>query len=204
MFITFEGLDYSGKTTQAKLLVDRLEQHGRQILFLREPGGTPISERIRAILLDKQHNEMSQKAELFLFSAARTQLVSQVIRPAIEKGIIVLCDRFYDSTTAYQGYGRGLDLKEVQALNTIATYGTSPDLTLFMNVNIDEVVRRYKRAKQFADRMEESGREFFERVQRGYLALAANEPGRFVVVDANKTIETVHNEIWNIVQQRLG
>ena len=120
MFITFEGIDFSGKTTQATLLVERLKRSGKEVVFLREPGGTPVSEKIRSILLDKQHLDMNPRAELLLFSAARSQLVRQVILPALEKRSVVVCDRFYDSTTAYQGYGRGIELTDILAINRIA------------------------------------------------------------------------------------
>jgi len=203
MFITFEGLDYSGKTTQAALLVKRLQQLGREVLLLREPGGTEISEKIRTILLDNRNREMSLKAELFLFSAARTQLVSQVIRPALQRGTIVICDRFHDSTTAYQGYGRGLNLADVHRINAIATDGTIPDVTLFIDIVPDEIIRRRSLAGQSADRMESSGRQFYEKVRQGFLSLAQFESGRFVVIDGMDSVEIIHGHIWNAIQQRL-
>ncbi len=203
MFITFEGLDYSGKTTQAALLVKRLQQLGREVLLLREPGGTEISEKVRTILLDNRNREMSLKAELFLFSAARTQLVSQVIRPALQRGTIVVCDRFHDSTTAYQGYGRGLNLDDVHRINTIATDGTIPDVTLFIDIVPDEIIRRRSLAGQSADRMESSGREFYEKARQGFLSLAQMESGRFIVINGMDSVERIHGHIWNAVQQRL-
>jgi dTMP kinase len=203
MFITFEGLDYSGKTTQAALLVRRLQQLGREVLLLREPGGTEISEKIRTVLLDNRNREMSLKAELFLFSAARTQLVSQVIRPALQRGTIVICDRFHDSTTAYQGYGRGLNLDDVHRINAIATDGTIPDVTLFIDIVPDEIFRRRSLAGQSADRMESSGRQFYERARQGFLSLAQMESGRFVVINGMESVEIIHGHIWNAIQQRL-
>ncbi|MGA2624006.1 MAG: dTMP kinase [Bacteroidota bacterium] len=203
MFITFEGLDYSGKTTQAALLVRRLQQLGREVLLLREPGGTEISEKIRTVLLDNRNREMSLKAELFLFSAARTQLVSQVIRPALQRGTIVICDRFHDSTTAYQGYGRGLNLDDVHRINAIATDGTIPDVTLFIDIVPDEIFRRRSLAGQSADRMESSGRQFYERARQGFLSLAQMESGRFVVINGMESVEIIHGQIWNAIQQRL-
>ena len=202
MFITFEGLDCSGKSTQAKLLVDCLVQRGNDVVFLREPGGTAISEMIREILLDRKNLGITQKAELFLFSAARAQLVSQVIQPALEAGRVVVCDRFYDSTSAYQGYGRSLDLDDVRIVNSIAVAGTRPDLTVLVDVEIDEISRRRHRAGFPADRMEVSGGQFFERVREGYRALAREEPDRFILVDGMNPIDSVHKEILQIVQSR--
>jgi dTMP kinase len=204
MFITFEGLDSSGKTTQAVLLVKRLEQSGRKVLFLREPGGTAISEMVRKILLDNKHTEMSMKAELFLFSAARTQLVSEVIQPALKEGKIVISDRFYDSTTAYQGYGRELSLDEIHAINRIATNGTSPDLTLFIDVAMEELINRKRLSGSSADRMESSGRAFYERVRQGYLAIAKECPSRVIPIDGNLPVETIHEHIWQIIAGRLS
>jgi dTMP kinase len=203
MFITFEGLDFSGKTTQANLLVERLKQRGNDVVFLREPGGTKISEKIREILLDKQHLEMNERAELFLFSAARTQLVSEVILPALQRGRIVLCDRYDDSTTAYQGFGRGLNLDQIKTINAMATAGTTPDLTVLVDIDIDEITRRQKAAGISSDRMESSGHQFYEQVRAGYLTIASSEPKRFVVINGMRPMEEIHNEIWNVVQQRL-
>lgn len=194
MFITFEGLDGSGKTTQARLLIDELKQYGRNVLFLREPGGTGISEKIRAILLDRENLEMTDLAELFLFSAARTQLVDEVIRPALEGGIIVVCDRFYDSTTAYQGYGRGLELDGVRRINSIATEKLAPDLTLILDIPVGEIPRR-GRSRQDADRMESSGGKFYERVRQGYFEIAAAEPHRCRIIDGLRTISEIQEDI---------
>ncbi len=203
MFISFEGIDYSGKTTQARLLVDRLKNSGKRVLFLREPGGTKISEKIREILLDKVHLEMQQKAELFLFSAARTQLVSEVIAPALRNNTIVVCDRFVDSTTAYQGYGRGLNLQDVERVNAIATGGTITDITVLVDIEVDEIARRRMKAGLPADRMESGGKEFYEKVRAGFLSIARNDPKRCIVVDGSQPIPELHEKIWNIVQQRL-
>jgi dTMP kinase len=203
MLITFEGIDYSGKSTQAKLLVSRLEKHGKEVIFLREPGGTSISENIRNILLDKEHLELKQITELFLFSAARTQLVSEVILPALQAGKVVVCDRFYDSTTAYQGYGRGINLNDIQAINRIATSETKPHLTFFIDIEIDELFKRQIAAGLSADRMESSGRDFFERVRNGYWKLAEMESGRFIVVSGKLQIDEIHREIWDIVKKQI-
>jgi dTMP kinase len=203
MLITFEGIDYSGKTTQANLLVDRLKESGRDVLFLREPGGTPVSEKIRAILLDKRNLDLNSRAELLLFSAARTQLVRQVILPALERRTVVVCDRFYDSTTAYQGYGRGIDLADIRVINRIATFGITPDRTYLVDVGLDEIARRRAASGLGPDRMESEGREFFDRVRRGYLALAADEPVRISVIDGSASVEQIHDRVWDDVRQRF-
>ena len=203
MFITFEGLDYSGKTTQAALLVERLKKLGHDVVFLREPGGTALSEKIRLILLDREHIEITQKTELFLFSAARSQLVNDVIAPSLKMGKTVVCDRYSDSTTAYQGYGRGLDLEDVKTINRIATAGTRPTLTVLVDVDAAEIRRRRQARGITVDRMESSGDDFYERVHRGYHALVREEPDRFVVVSGSGSVEKIHEEIWGIIQKRL-
>jgi dTMP kinase len=203
MFISFEGVDYSGKTTQAQLLVERLRQAGREVRFLREPGGTALSEEIRKILLDKSRIDIGQKTELFLFSAARCQLVSEVIVKAIEAGEAIVCDRFFDSTTAYQGYGRGLNLEEIRVVNRIATSGRSPDLTIFVDIETAEIPKRLAAAGQARDRMESAGENFYDRVRTGYRELALAERGRFVTVDGMRPAAAIHEEIWKVVQQRF-
>ncbi|MBI4546355.1 MAG: dTMP kinase [Ignavibacteriae bacterium] len=203
MFISLEGIDYSGKTTQANLLVDRLKELGKDVVLIREPGGTAVSEKIREILLDRKHLEISQRAELLLFSAARTQVVSEVIQPALQKGRIVICDRFVDSTTAYQGYGRGLDLSEVKTINRIATFGITPDLSFLVDVEVQEISRRQQLAGLTSDRMELGGNDFYSKVRNGYLAIAKEEPRRFVVINGMQSSDEIHKEIYNIVQQRL-
>lgn len=204
MFVTFEGLDFSGKTTQAQRLVEKLKrsQGGGEearpgILFLREPGGTRISERLRDILLDKKHLEMCDLTELLLFSASRAQLVSEVILPALARNEIVICDRFYDSTTAYQGFGRGLDLEAICRINAIATAGTVPGLTFLVDIAVDEVERRKKAAGLVFDRMESAGKAFYERVRSGYQTLARQEPDRVILVNGMAPVDDVENEIWN-------
>lgn len=221
MFITFEGLDFSGKTTQAELLVERLRslypvrtngqplsqaeaaESQRLVRFLREPGGTGVSERIRSILLDRSSTALTPRAEILLFSASRTQLVSEVIAPALRHGEIVVCDRFYDSTTAYQGYGRGLDLTFVKNLNRIATFGIVPDLTLLIDIPVAEIERRKSAAGLGFDRMEESGRDFYERVRQGFLTIAQEEAFRFLVVDGLADRESIAQTIWRVVEQRV-
>jgi dTMP kinase len=204
MFITFEGIDYSGKSTQAKLLVDVLRRQRRETVLLREPGGTPVSEKVRELVLDKKHLELTQRTELLLFSAARSQLVSEIIRPALDAGTIVVCDRFYDSTTAYQGYGRGIDLADVASLNRIATAGLIPDISIFVDVTVDEIIRRQLATNVPVDRMESAGREFFERVRSGYHAIAKAEPRRWHIVDGMRSVDVIHKEIISVVQSRLS
>jgi len=210
MLITFEGLDCSGKSTQAKLLVEKLKVvipgikgMNPTVRFVREPGGTSISERIREILLDKDHHELTDAAELFLFSASRSQLVKEMIFPALRRGETIVCDRFSDSTTAYQGYGRGLDLQTVQAINNLTTSGTKPDLTLLIDIPVEEVERRRALMGSPNDRMEEAGRQFYERVRNGYLKIAQEERGRVVVIDGSESIENVARAVWTVVEPWL-
>jgi dTMP kinase len=203
MFISFEGLDFSGKSTQATLLVERLRQHHPVVHFIREPGGTAISERIRDILLDKKHLEMSDTAEILLFSASRAQLVTQVILPALLRGEIVVCDRYCDSTTAYQGYGRGVDLNAVRSINKLATQNTSPDLTILVDIPVEEIELRKTKAGLSFDRMESSGRTFYDRVRDGYKRIAAAERERWIVIDGMMPISQLHDKIWNMVESKL-
>ena len=204
MFLTFEGVDCSGKTTQAAMLVEALcARSGRIVHFIREPGGTAISERLREILLDRSNLELAELTELFLFSASRAQLVAQVILPALARGEIVVCDRFHDSTTAYQGYGRGLDLDAVRRINTVATAGTDPDLTLLVDITVGEIEARKKASGGAPDRMENAGREFYERVRKGYLAIAREQPERFVVIDGMRNVNDIARDIRRAVEERL-
>jgi dTMP kinase len=203
MFITFEGIDFSGKTTQAGLAVERLRSGGHPVLFVREPGGTGLSERIRSILLEKHELSIDPVAELLLFNAARAQLVREIIRPALRAGTIVVCDRFYDSTTAYQGYGRTLPLDAVKAVNAFAAGSTVPDLTLFVDVDPEEIRRRRLKDGDAPDRMEQSGDDFYEKVVRGYREIARSEPSRVAVVNGDGAIERTHAAIWAHIEQRL-
>jgi dTMP kinase len=202
MLITFEGLDLSGKSTQAQRLHDRLRSRGRPVVLLRDPGGTRIGEKIRTVLLDRMHEEMDQRAELFLFSASRAQLVHERIRPALEQGQVVLLDRFYDSTTAYQGGGRGLPLEELQVINRCAASGLVPDLTFFLDTPLSVIEQRRRDARSAKDRMEANDRQFYARVRQAYLDLASREP-RFSVLDGTQSIEVLENRIWEIVLSRL-
>lgn len=202
MLISFEGLDASGKSTQIQLLRESLERTRRTVLVLREPGGTAIGETIRSILLDKKNLSMAPAAELFLFSASRSQLVQELVLPALSKGTIVILDRFYDSTTAYQGYGRGTDLETIKRINHLATAGTVPTLTFFVDIPVDEVEARLVHAGKMLDRMESSGKEFYERVRQGYRTLAQNEP-RFRLIDGTQSVEIIEQQIWREVEREL-
>ena len=189
-FITLEGGEGVGKSTQLKLLAGWLERAGAEVVTLREPGGTPVGDRIRELLLDPAHAGMDARAELLLYEASRAELVASVIRPALERGAFVICDRFADSSTAYQAYGRELPLTEVLEMNRLATSGLEPDLTLMLDLDPIEGVRRAT-ATSGADRLEAEGADFHRRVRAGFLTIAALEPGRCRVIDACGTPEEV-------------
>lgn len=208
LFITFEGTEGGGKSTQVARLAERLHTLGRVVRVLREPGGTPIGEEIRQTLKHSEANRaMTAEAELLMMNASRAQLVREVIRPALAAGEIVVCDRFYDSTTAYQGHGRQLDLARVKAVIDFAVGDTRPDLTLWLCVplEVSEARRTSRQTSQPAprDRFEEADRAFFERVERGYEAIAAAEPQRVRVIDATQSIEQVAEEVWRHVESQL-
>src|SRR5262252_44696 len=209
LFITFEGTEACGKSTQLALLAERLRASGRVVCTLREPGGTPIGEEIRHTLQHSRDNAaMTSETELLLMNASRAQLVREVIRPALKSGEIVLCDRFYDSTTAYQGYGRGLDLKIVKALIDVAVGDTRPDLTLLMlvphEVSAERLLARQATLPFMRDRIEEADRGFFERVAGGYQALAAAEPQRVRIIPAVGDVSSIQGAIWKVVQPVLS
>ena len=201
--ITFEGTEGSGKSTQIKRLADRLSKLGHETVVLREPGGTPIGEEIRHLLKHSAANRnMTPEAELLLMNAARAQLVREVIRPALDAGKVVLCDRFFDSTLVYQGHGRGLDLVEVRRIINYAIANTLPDLTLLLRVPLT-VSEQRRAARQAAsperDRFEETDRSFFERVETGYDNLGSAEGDRVRAIDATKSIDEVADAIWLFV-----
>jgi len=208
-FITFEGPEGGGKTTQAKRLLARLTAEGHEVIYTREPGGTPTGEAIREILqYDKAGEPLCNEAEVFLFAASRSQLVRTVIIPALERGSHVICDRFADSTTVYQGYGRGFDIDQMIAINTFAINGATPDLTLLMDVEVatgfDRIATRQRELFQKSDRIEREARAFHERVRRGYLELAARWPARFRTINAAREPGEVEADVWKWVQQLLG
>jgi len=194
MFITFEGLDFCGKSTQVELLKKYLIQQNKKVEIIREPGGTEISEKIRDILLDKKNNNMFMESEIFLFSASRSQLVREKIRPYLKKGFYVISDRFHDSTTAYQGFGRGIDIESVKKINEVAIGITKPNITFFIDIPIKEVENRKEKKRNELDRIEISDLNFFERVRNGYLELSKKEK-RFKVIDGTKSIDQIHKKI---------
>ncbi len=202
MLITFEGIDFCGKSTQVKRLEDRVRASDRTVRVLREPGGTPIGEVIRGLLLDRAHAAMTDAGELLLFSASRSQLVQDVVRPALNAGTVVILDRYYDSTTAYQGYGRGIPLDVIHAVNRFATGGLVPDLTFLLDIPEDEIERRMQQVRHTGDRMESSGRQFYGRVRAGYRALAGKE-SRFRMLDGMKPVDDLERMIWEEVRQWL-
>ena len=194
LFITVEGIDGCGKSTQARLIAVALEAAGHDVLRLREPGGVKISEQIRAILLDPANAEMGDVCELLLYEAARAQLVHQVIRPALAAGKTVVCDRFYDSTTAYQAFADGLDRNMVSQANELAVDGCRPDLTLVFDLPVEDALRR-RSGREAEDRLELKGLEFQERVAAGFRAVAADEPDRVKLIDAGESIAEVFSGV---------
>ncbi len=203
MFITFEGPDGSGKTTQARLLAEHLRRRGYTVVLTREPGGTPIGDQIRAILHDPRNTAMDARAEILLFSASRAQHVARLIRPALARGEIVISDRYADSTLAYQGYGRGLDLERLREITAFATGGLTPSLTLYLDIAPQDGLRRRRLGGGEWTRLDAEALEFHERVRAGYEALARLEPERWVRVDAARPVEEIQEEIRAIVEGRL-
>lgn len=195
MFITFEGIDFCGKSTQVELLKEFLLAQNKKVKIIREPGGTEISEKIREILLDRKNSRMVMETEIFLFSASRAQLVREVIRPALIENYYVISDRFHDSSTAYQGYGRGLSVADILHIHKLAIGDTIPDLTFIIDIPTSLAYER-KKIKSFSelDRIEISEDNFYERVRNGYLELAKNE-NRFRVLDGTESIEDIHKKI---------
>jgi dTMP kinase len=200
VFITFEGVEGCGKSTQARLFAQRLSGIGAPVRALREPGGTQVGEAIRSILLDPANAGLDARAELLLYEASRAQLVAEVIEPALAAGEVVICDRFYDSTTAYQGYARGIPLGEIEQLNGAATGGLAPDLTIVVDVDPALGLERACRGRDGADRLEAEELAFHERVRDGFLAVARVEPERVVVVSGDGTLEEVAERIDHAVR----
>lgn len=204
LFITFEGSEGCGKSTQIRRMADRLRALGREVVTLREPGGTPIGESIRNLLqYDEKAAAMTPEAELLLFAASRAQLVREVIRPTLERGAIVLCDRFLDSTTVYQGVARALSRHDVAAINEFAIGVTVPDLTLLLDLDATEGRRRAAVRKGPVDRMEQEGEEFYEAVRHGYLELAQGHPTRFAIIDASVSEGDVEESIVIVLKERF-
>ncbi len=199
LFITFEGADGCGKTTQLNLLKDYLISKGFDVVITREPGGKGLGEKVREILLNYD-GVVSDRCESFLFLADRAQNIDIIVNPAVEQGKIVLCDRHTDSTVAYQGYGRGLDITEINMLNNLATHNKKPDLTLVFDVDIETSMQRVGQNK---DRMESAGKEFFNRVRNGYLELAKQEPQRIKVINSTKSIEEVFENVKAIINSYI-
>ena len=203
MFITLEGPEGSGKTSHIPLLVEYLRAKGYVVFATREPGGTSISEQIREVIHDLKNVEMHPRTETLLYQAARAQIVEQVIKPRLQAGEIVISDRYYDSTIAYQGYGHQQDLEQVRALVKYATGGLVPDLTILLNVDIEVGLRRKKKNGVEWNRMDAHEVEFYKRVHAGYLQMVQQEPGRWVVVDAGQEWKSVQEELKNVVESSL-
>lgn len=208
IFITFEGIEGCGKSTQVRLLSETLKGKGISFIVTREPGGTSIGSKIREIVLNPDHNGMAAETELLLYAADRAQHAIELIRPALNDGKVVICDRFTDATVAYQGYGRRLDSSLIQELNRIASLGVRPDLTVLLDCPVEigirrAVVRNAKNSHIRDDRFEREEMGFHDMVRNGYLAIAKEEPKRVIVVDAAKDIKSMHLEIWGIVDAFL-
>jgi dTMP kinase len=203
MFITFEGPDGGGKSTQIALLSFYLRQEGFKVITTREPGGTTIGEQVRNCLHDVTNKSMTATAEALLYSASRAQLVEEIIRPALASRHIVLSDRYADSTLAYQGYGRGLDLNDLTRLNRLATGGLKPDLTFLFEIDIEAGLSRRETGGVEINRMDLQTAEFYRRVKDGYRELVSANPGRWVIVDADQPVNAVQNDLRRHVKERL-
>ena len=202
MFITFEGVEGCGKTTQVRLLAERLAGRGVPVLATREPGGAAISEQIRALILDAHNDDMEPLTEALLYEASRAQFVRQIVQPALARGSVVICDRFTDSTLAYQGYGRGLDLSMLNTLNAVATGNLTPDLTILLDVPVAEGLARRQRGGDW-NRLDAAGDAFHERVAAGYATLAAaNDGNRWHIIHGTGAIETVAAAVWMVVSRQ--
>ncbi len=204
IFITLEGIDFCGKTTQARRLVSYLRGKGHEVLLVREPGGDRIAERIRRILLSKKNSDMTGLTELLLYEAARSQLTEKIILPALKRGEVVVCDRYADSSLAYQGYGRGLSKKMVNHLNHIATFGLSPDLTVVLDVPVTTSLGRGKKKGRKKDRLEGERFEFHQRIREGFLKIARQNGKRIKVVDGRENIEKTWRKVKGVVDSFLS
>ncbi len=199
LFITFEGADGCGKTTQLKLLAEYFTNKGLEVVITREPGAKGLGEKVREILLNYD-GEVSDRCESFLFLADRAQHIDMIINPAIAQGKIILCDRHTDSSVAYQGYGRGLSIERINMLNNLAVNGRYPDMTLVFDIDVETSMKRVGEEK---DRMESAGMDFFNRVRNGYLEIAKQEPNRVKVLDARKSIEEIHKDVIELIEELL-
>jgi len=199
LFITFEGADGCGKTTQLQLLKKYLEDNGYEVVVTREPGSKGLGEKIREILLN-YNGIVADRCESFLFLADRAQNIDTIVKPAVSSGKIVLCDRHIDSSVAYQGYGRGLDIEQIKNLNSLATGGMLPDLTFVFDIDIETSMQRVGKNK---DRMESAGNEFFNRVRNGYIELSKQEPVRIKVIDAKGAVNDIHQKVITIIKSAL-
>jgi dTMP kinase len=201
MFITFEGIDFCGKSTQIRLLEEYLSSNKKKVQVIREPGGTEISEKIRHMLLDKENSRMYMQTEFLLFSASRAQLVREKIRPYLDEGFYVISDRFHDSSTAYQGYGRGLPVEVILAISSLAIGETVPDLTFIIDIPVDVAEQRKQRKfKKHLDRIENSDRDFYNRVRDGYLELAKKE-SRIKVLNGEEKIKSIHIKVVKEIEK---
>jgi dTMP kinase len=195
MFITFEGLDFCGKSTQVKLLTEYLEKIGKKVEIIREPGGTSISEKIRNVVLDLENDKMFMETELLLYSASRAQLVREIILPLLKQDYYVISDRFHDSSIAYQGYGRGIDINQVKEIQYFAIGDARPDLTFLIDITLEEVNKRKSKFNPESwDRIEISGDSFYEKVRDGYHKIAINS-AHYHIIDGTKSIEQIHDKI---------
>lgn len=204
MFITFEGPDGSGKTTQMRMLVPILEAQGREVVRTREPGGTDIGDQIRSVIMNMKNKSMDPRTEILLFCASRAQLVEELIRPSLAAGKLVLCDRYADSTMAYQGYGHGLDREDLTRLLAFATGGLKPDLTLLFDISAEAGLRRRLKNHEEWNRMDDYALQFHDRVRAGYLDMAAAEPERWAVINADRPAEEIHAEVVSVLMKRLS
>jgi dTMP kinase len=204
MFISFEGIDGCGKSTQLQRLVDWLTARGIEPVCVREPGGTAIGERLREALLDPATGDLDDRTEALMYAASRAELVATVIKPALEAGQFVIADRFVDSSIAYQGAGRAIGVEDVAKMNGFAIDGTMPDLTLLFAVSVDEASARRAAARGGDDRIEAEGRAFLDRVAFAYGALAEQHPERIVVIDAARDVDSIAADVATVVEQRLA
>lgn len=203
MFITFEGPEGSGKTSQIILLAAYLRERGYEVVQTREPGGTSIGDQIRAVLHDVDNGEMQSVTELLLYSASRAQLVRELVQPALDAGKIILCDRYADSTIAYQGYGRGLDLEELYMLTQFATGGLKPHLTLLLDIDVERGLARRQVNGEEMNRLDLEAVSFHQKVRSGYHTLVTAEPERWVVIDADRSVDVIQKDLREVVERKL-